>query len=58
MALAKIAKLKSTELNEEVIAILFRDPDGTNSTLKAMWEEKVNSIEMGFKIENLSMVLR
>jgi hypothetical protein len=52
IALAKIAKLKSTELNEEVIAILFRDSDGTNSTIKAMWEEKLNSIEMGFKIEN------
>ncbi|CAA6807187.1 MAG: Unknown protein [uncultured Sulfurovum sp.] len=51
IALARIAKKKSNELNEEVIAILFRDSDGTSSTIKGMWEDKVESIENGFKIE-------
>jgi len=51
IALAKIAKKKSKELNDEVIAILFRDSDGTSSTIKGLWEDKVASIEIGFKIE-------
>ncbi|CAA6798517.1 MAG: Unknown protein [uncultured Sulfurovum sp.] len=51
MALAKIAKKKSKELDEEVIAILFRDSDGTSSTIRGLWEDKIQSIETGFKIE-------
>jgi len=51
IALARIAKKKSKELDDEVIAILFRDSDGTSSTIKGLWEDKIQSIEMGFKIE-------
>jgi len=51
IALARIAKKRAKELNDEVVAILFRDSDGTLSTSKGMWEEKVASIENGFKIE-------
>jgi len=51
IALAKISKEKSKELNDEVIAILFRDSDGTSSSIKGLWEDKISSIEMGFKIE-------
>jgi len=51
IALGKIAKEKSKELDDEVIAILFRDSDGTSSTITGLWEEKVQSIEIGFKIE-------
>ena len=51
IALAKIAKNKSKELNDEVVAILFRDSDGTCSSIKGLWEDKISSIEMGFKIE-------
>jgi hypothetical protein len=51
IALAKIAKDKSKELNDDVIAILFRDSDGTNSTINNMWEEKLKSIKNGFEIE-------
>ena len=52
ITLAKIAKEKSKELkDDDVIAILFRDSDGTNSTSKGMWEDKVESIENGFKME-------
>jgi hypothetical protein len=54
IALAKIAKEKSKELDDEVIAILFRDSDGTNSTFKGMWEDKIESIENGFKIEQFT----
>ena len=51
IALAKIAKEKSIASKDEVIAILFRDSDGTSSTIKGLWEDKVASVEMGFKIE-------
>ena len=51
IALARIAKKRAKELNDDVVAILFRDSDGTVSTSKGMWEEKVASIENGFKIE-------
>jgi len=51
IALAKIANDKIKELkDEEVIAILFRDSDGTQSSMSSMWEDKVDSIEQGFKI--------
>lgn len=51
IALAKIAKKRSKEVEDEVIAILFRDSDGTNASIAKLWEEKVKSIEDGFKIE-------
>jgi len=54
IALAKIAKKKSKELDDEVIAILFRDSDGTSSTIKGLWEDKIDSIENGFKIEKFT----
>lgn len=54
-ALAKIAQDKSIELqDDDVIAILFRDSDGTLSTAKGMWEEKVKSIEYGFKFKGFN----
>jgi len=52
IALAKIAKEKSQKLDDdEVIAILFRDSDGANSSDTTLWQDKVNSINQGFKIE-------
>ncbi len=54
VALAKIAKEKSKELDEEVIAILFRDSDGTNSDNKSLWKDKLESINRGFQIESFS----
>ena len=50
IALAKKAKEISKELDDDVITILFRDADGTKSTIKGLWEDKVASIENGFKI--------
>ena len=51
IALARVARRRARELNDEVVAVLFRDADGTVSTSRGMWEEKVASIENGFKIE-------
>jgi len=54
-ALAKIAQDTSEELkDDDVIAILFRDSDGTVSTTHGMWEEKVKSIEYGFKFKEFN----
>ena len=51
MTLAEEAKEKAEELNDDkVIAIFFRDSDGTRKTIKGLWEDKVKSIEKGFKI--------
>lgn len=54
IALARFAKQKEKEVDDEVIAILFRDSDGTSSTMKGLWEDKVTSIENGFKIEKFN----
>ena len=54
-ALAQIAEEKSKEIEDnDVIAILFRDSDGTVSTINGMWEEKVQSIEYGFKFKGFN----
>lgn len=54
-ALAKIAQNTAEELkDEDVIAILFRDSDGTVSTTHSMWEDKVKSIEYGFKFKDFN----
>jgi len=55
IALAQVAKKRSKEIkDDDVIAILFRDSDGTNSTSKSIWEDKVESIENGFKMERFT----
>jgi len=54
ITLAKIAKKRAKELDEDVIAVLFRDSDGTNSTIKGMWGDKLKSIENGFEIEDFN----
>lgn len=53
--LSQIAKAKCVEKNdEEVIAILFRDSDGTRSCPRDLWEQKVISIENAFKQEGIN----
>ncbi len=55
--LAQIAKEKCVEKDDDhVIAILFRDADGTSSTPKSEWEQKVKAIENGFEQENINGV--
>lgn len=50
-ALALCAKEKEAELNDEVIAVLFRDSDGTASADRGLWLNKWNSVVLGFSDE-------
>jgi len=51
-ALALVAKNKVEELNDdEVIAVLFRDSDGSASADRGHWEHKRNSMIKGFNDE-------
>lgn len=50
-ALALYAKEKERELDEEVVAILFRDSDGTASAGRGLWRDKFNSMVRGFDEE-------
>lgn len=47
-ALALCAIDKEAELHDEVIAILFRDSDGTASADRGLWKSKWDSIIKGF----------
>ena len=49
--LARIAKDKATELDDDVVAVLFRDADGTASAGRGLWEEKRQSMLDGFNEE-------
>lgn len=50
-ALARVAKIKSEEVNDQVVAILFRDADGTASAGRGNWLNKRQSMCEGFIIE-------
>jgi hypothetical protein len=50
-ALALCAKDKETELNEQIIAVLFRDSDTTASSDRGIWKDKWDSIARGFRDE-------
>lgn len=52
-SLAQLARAKSEELGSPVIAILFRDADGTASAERGHWEAKRQSMLAGFAAENL-----
>ncbi len=49
--LARIAKERKAELNDEVVAILFRDSDGTASAGRGLWSDKRQSMLDGFTKE-------
>jgi len=49
--LARFAKGKATALNSEVVAVLFRDADGTASAGRGEWDAKRESMLEGFKEE-------
>lgn len=53
-ALARIARGKATDLNDEVVAVLFRDSDGTASAGRGFWPEKQASMLAGFAEEGFS----
>lgn len=50
--LARLAQQLAVERNEPVIAVLFRDRDGTRSSSPNAWDEKWQSMLNGFQIEN------
>lgn len=49
--LGRIARERQTELNVEVVAVLFRDSDGTASAGRGLWDEKRDSMLHGFDVE-------
>lgn len=51
-AVACIAKNKSMELNDDVVAVLFRDSDGTASAERGEWGHKWKSMLDGFAAES------
>jgi hypothetical protein len=49
--LAKLAREEEAYRNDEVVAVLFRDSDGTASAERGLWENKRQSILDGFDEE-------
>lgn len=47
--LAMLAKEKSQEIDAPVVAVLFRDADGTASAGRGEWQDKRNSMIEGFR---------
>ena len=52
--LARIAKEKEAYLADEVVAVLFRDSDGTASAGRGLWDDKRQSMLDGFDEEAFS----
>lgn len=50
-ALATVAKAKSLEVDDQVVAVLFRDADGTASAGRGNWINKHQSMQEGFRAE-------
>jgi hypothetical protein len=48
MTLGHLAAALQSELDEPVLAILFRDSDGTCSSAASLWEDKFRSMQDGF----------
>jgi hypothetical protein len=51
--LARIARDKATQLNDNVVAVLFHDSDGTASAGRGLWVDIFNSIDHGFGEEGV-----
>ncbi len=51
-ALAIAANAKAKKLNDKVVAVLFRDADGTASAGRGNWRDKRNSMIKGFNAES------
>jgi hypothetical protein len=49
--LARFAKEKATALDDDVVAVLFRDSDGTASAGRGEWDDKRESMLDGFEEE-------
>jgi len=48
--LGKHAQAVAIERSDSVIAVFFRDSDGTNSAPKTLWEAKFQSMKAGFEL--------
>ncbi|CAK0782352.1 conserved hypothetical protein [Gammaproteobacteria bacterium] len=51
-ALALLAKSEQSKTGEQVVAILFRDADGTVSKSHDEWRKKVGAMKSGFRLAN------
>ncbi len=52
--LARIAREKQANLGDQVVAILFRDCDGTTSAGRGLWDDKHNAMLDGFQEEGFA----
>ena len=52
--LSRIAKEQASKRNDDVVAVLFRDSDGTASAGRGFWEEKRQSMLDGFDEEKFA----
>jgi len=52
--LSRVAAERSAERQDEVVAILFRDSDGTASAGRGLWEDKRQSMLDGFTAEGFA----
>src|SRR5262249_725770 len=52
--LARFGKEKATALKDEVVAVLFRDSDGTASAGRGEWDDKRESMLDGFEEEGFN----
>lgn len=48
--LGLMARLDAKQTGQPVVAVLFRDGDGTGSVPKVQWQQKVDSIARGFEL--------
>ncbi len=51
-ALAQCARSWGEETGDEVVAVLFRDADGTQSAGRGHWQDKWDAVVTGFKVES------
>lgn len=49
-----MAKALQKEASDEVVAVLFRDTDKTNAAARTLWQEKHDSIQLGFQRADFS----
>jgi len=56
-ALAIEAKRLSEEVNDKVLAVLFRDSDGTASSDRGEWQQKRDSMKNGFAAESYDLAV-
>ncbi|MDX4070472.1 hypothetical protein Q6A88_01995 [Aliarcobacter skirrowii] len=55
LGLSKIAKEKCEEKKDnDVIAVLFRDCDGTGTSSSTLWDDKIKSMETAFEQEKIN----